>query len=58
MTALQEEELKTKIGEAVGHASMCWTPRPGDIVFDTTEAKKVVDDLYNYVHDLLTKQSS
>lgn len=58
MTPLQKEELKTKIGEAIGHASMCWNPRPGDIVFDSTEAKKVADDLYDYVHELLMKQSS
>jgi hypothetical protein len=58
MTTLQKQELKTKIGEAIGHASMCWNPRPGDIVFDTEEASKVVDDLYEYVHGLLMKQSS
>lgn len=58
MTIAQKQELRTKIGEAVGHASLCWNPRPGDIVFDSTEANKVVDELYDYVNGLLMKQSS
>lgn len=35
------DELVTKIFEAVGAASMCWNPRPGSQVFDTTEALAV-----------------
>lgn len=33
------------IGQAVGHASMCWTPGTGDAVFDSAEASRVVTDL-------------
>ncbi len=58
MNCEQKKKLRTKIGEAVGHASLCWNPRPGDIVFDSTEANKVVDDLYEYVNKLLMEQST
>lgn len=33
------------IGQAVGHASTCWTPGTGDAVFDSAEASRVVTDL-------------
>ncbi len=58
MSISEKEALRAKIGEAVGHASMCWNPRPGNQVFDSTEASKVVDELYEYVNNLLMKQSS
>lgn len=58
MTLAQKEELRNRIGLAIGHASMCWNPRPGDQVFDSTEASKVVDELYEYVNKLLMEQSS
>ncbi len=57
MNKFKKEELKQRIGEAVGHASMCWTPRPGNQVFDSTEASKVVDDLYEYINKLIMEES-
>jgi hypothetical protein len=45
--------LETKVGEAVGHASMCWNPRPGDLVFDSTEAAKVVENLMQEIKKLI-----
>jgi hypothetical protein len=53
LTEEQKTHLRTKIGTSVGHASMCWNPRPGDIVFDSTEAKKVWEDLYEYVINMV-----
>lgn len=38
-------EMYHAVFEAVGHASMCWNPRPGSEVFDTTEAEKCAVDL-------------
>jgi hypothetical protein len=38
-------DLYHAIFEAVGTASMCWNPRPGDMVFDSTEAEKVAVNL-------------
>jgi hypothetical protein len=38
-------DLYHAIFEAVGTASMCWNPRPGDAVFDSTEAEKVAVNL-------------
>ncbi len=38
-------EMYHAVFEAVGAASMCWQPRPGKEVFDTSEAEKVAIDL-------------
>ena len=38
-------DLYHAVFEAVGTASMCWNPRPGDSVFDSTEAEKVAVNL-------------
>ena len=40
-----ERKLKEMIGIAVGEASMCWTPRPGNQVFDSSAASAIVDRL-------------
>ena len=40
----KSDALKQKIFEAIGHASMCWEPRPKG-VFDSTEAGKVGEQL-------------
>lgn len=58
MTDTQKKELKTKIGEAIGYASVCWIPSPGKAEFDSTEASKVADNLYDYVNGILMEQSS
>lgn len=39
------EKQKELITEAIGTASMCWNPRPGNQVFDSTEAVKVRNQL-------------
>ena len=41
MTNLRDE-VRGKVGIAVGHGSLCWEPRPIG-VFDSTEASKAVD---------------
>jgi hypothetical protein len=33
------------VHEAVGAASMCWNPRPGNQVFDSESASKIAVDL-------------
>lgn len=42
---MNNKVLKTQIFQAIGHASMCWSPAPKG-VFDTTEALKVGNKLY------------
>lgn len=37
--------LLNEVAEAIGAASMCWNPRPGNQVFDSTLATKIVDEL-------------
>lgn len=39
-------DLKQKIFESIGAASMCWEPRPSSQVFDSTKAKEIGDSLY------------
>lgn len=42
-------ELREKVFMALGAASMCWFPLPGDQVFLADEAKKVAEDLLKYL---------
>lgn len=37
--------LREKVFEAIGQASMCWTPRPDKLVFNSTEATEISDKL-------------
>lgn len=46
-------ELHTKIGEAMGAASLCWQPRPGDQVFDSEKCEKHVNELCAWVAKFL-----
>jgi hypothetical protein len=46
-------EIYTAVFEAVGHASMCWNPRPGNQTFDSAEAEKVALNLcFRIANDL------
>jgi len=47
---LSPADVKSKIFEAIGEASMCWNPRPTG-VFDSTHASKVAQNLYDYLKD-------
>jgi hypothetical protein len=49
------QPLKTRIYEALGKASMCWNPRPSTAVFDSTECKKVGDELVAAIEAELTR---
>lgn len=43
--------LEQIVGEAIGHASMCWTPTPtGE--FDSVQATAVVDELLQEIRAL------
>ncbi len=42
------ENLKTKVFEALGTASMCWTETPKG-VFDSTECQKIGDALWEAI---------
>lgn len=52
------EEIKTAVYEAVGHASMCWNPRPGNQVFDEKEANLVAETLLSKIQEYAASQSS
>jgi hypothetical protein len=44
--------LENKVFEALGAASMCWSPRPGDMIFKSEEANtigcKLCEDIRRY----------
>lgn len=48
MKNLFEDELRTKLGEAIGEASMCWSEKPKG-VFDSEKASKIVDKLVEWI---------
>lgn len=53
MTSEHESKLIEIFGQAIGHASVCWIPDTGSAVFDSTQAKMIVDDLINRVKPLI-----
>lgn len=46
----KRDRIHEAVSMAVGHASMCWDPRPSHEVFDSTEAKQVVDTLLTTIY--------
>jgi len=48
MKNLFEEELRQKLGEAIGEASMCWSETPKG-VFDSSKAEKIVDKIIKFI---------
>ncbi len=48
-------EIYHAVFEAVGHASLCWQPRPTTEVFDTAEAEKCAVDLCFRIADELER---
>lgn len=48
----EPDTLRRIIGEAIGEASMLWTPRPSDQVFESTEASALVDRVLERISKL------
>lgn len=48
MKNLFEDDLRKKLGEAIGEASMCWSETPKG-VFETEKASKIVDKLVTWI---------
>ena len=48
MKNLFEDDLRKKLGEAIGEASMCWSETPKG-VFDSERASKIVDKLVTWI---------
>lgn len=44
------------LGTYGGHCSMCWLPRPGDLVFDSEEAIRAKDIAITEIEELLEGQ--
>lgn len=43
------KDLKTKVFEAIGEASMCWLPDIGNLEFDSSNASRIGDELYKEI---------
>ena len=54
MTNLRDE-VRGKVGIAVGHGSLCWEPRPIG-VFDSTEASKAVDTATTEIFQAIVRE--
>lgn len=51
-----KEELKTKVFEALGEATMCWNPRPSIQVFDSTRALEIGERLWKEIEKVLNEK--
>jgi hypothetical protein len=49
---LEDVPLSRWLGEALGHASVCWTERPSG-VFDSTAAGSILDGLHKHVQSVI-----
>lgn len=49
-----EKKIQAIVGEAVGGGSLCWTPRPGNQVFNSEEASKIVDEASDKICHLIS----
>lgn len=58
MTAKQRANLKQRIFQSLGEASMCWKPKPGNQVFDADHAIKIGNKLYKYVNSVISRHGS
>jgi len=45
----EEDELRSKVFQALGAASTCWIPNTGDLEFDSTRAKEIGDELMEWI---------
>jgi len=45
-----QSDIKTKVFESIGEASMCWNPRPKG-VFDSTHASEIADRLWDLIRN-------
>ena len=48
-TPIDDEQLETKVFEALGTASVCWESMEGTGVFDSTLARKTGDELVAWI---------
>jgi len=52
---MTNDELKEAIFTALGEASMCWAPPPGNQIFESTRAKDIGDKLFEKISPLLAQ---
>ncbi len=50
-------ELYHAVWEAIGSASMCWLPLPGDSVFNSEKASKIAVDLCLKIAEEMEKKT-
>ena len=50
------EELKEKVFQALGAASMCWLPDTGDLEFDSSKAGKIGEKLWIEIEKVINEK--
>lgn len=50
------EDLKEKVFQALGEATMCWNPRPSLQVFDSTRAVEIGERLWKEIEKVLNEK--
>lgn len=50
------EELKEKVFQALGEATMCWNPKPSILVFDSTRAMEIGEKLWKEIEKVLNEK--
>jgi hypothetical protein len=51
----EASDIEEAVGIAIGAASMCWNPPPGDQVFDSTRARHICEELADRIEAELQK---
>lgn len=55
---MTKDELKTKVFESLGAASMCWIPRPFEQEFDSTRCSQIGNELWQSIDELLSEKTT
>jgi len=53
-----KEELKIKVFEAIGEATMCWDPKPTTQVFDSGRAIEIGNKLWKEIEKVLNEKAN
>lgn len=54
--SVSNRDLTEFVYQAVGEASMCWDPLPGNQVFDSTKAKDVAERILARIADAVAEE--
>ena len=50
------ENLKEKVFQALGAASVCWLPNTGNLVFDSSKAVEIGEELWKEIKKAINEK--